>query len=187
MAKENPKIIVLSGPSGAGKNSVAKILRQHPDEFVFSISSTSRQKRPDEIDGKDYYFISGKEFDETIKNDGFLEWESIHQNRYGTKKNDFEKLIRSGKAVVMIIDVKGAMNIKKMYPNSTTVFIIPPNIEELDLRLARRGTEDEKSRKIRKQRYLEELKYQDKYDYVIINDNLEKAQEELLFIASRKG
>lgn len=180
MEKE-PLIIVISGPSGSGKNSVVDALRKLPNRFIFSISCTTRKEiRPGEVDGKDYFFLSDEEFDKTIKEDGFLEWQPIHQYRYGTRKKDFDRLRASGKHVVMVIDVKGMVNVKKMYKNVLTFFVIPPSLEELENRLNQRRTEDPESLRIRKARYLEELSYRDQYDYVIVNDNLETAQLELL-------
>lgn len=175
------KIFIISGPSGAGKSSVTAPLRSMTDKFIFSVSCTTRPPRgPEEISGRDYYFISNQEFDELIAKGEFLEWEKIHQYRYGTRKKDFENLLDSDKTVIMVIDVLGAMNVKKTYPQAKTIFIIAPSLKEVAKRLALRGTEDKNSLEIRKMRYEKELKYKDKYDFVIVNDNLLLAQNNLL-------
>ncbi len=176
------KIFIISGPSGSGKSSVSAPLRDR-DDCIFSISYTTRKCiRPGEIKGKDYNFVTDKEFDRAIQNNEFLEWEQVFENRYGTKREDFDRLAESGKNVIAILDVKGAMNIKKLYPDVVTVFILPPNPKEAAGRLQNRGTENKASRAIRQARFSLELGYKDLYDHTIINGDLKTAQHKLIDI-----
>lgn len=173
------KIIVISGPSGAGKNSVAEVLRNNPD-FDFIVSCTDRPMRSGEREGLDYHFLAPEQFTADVEAGEFLEWEPVHQNRYGTKRADVKKILDSGKNAVALLDVRGAMHYKEFFPDQAiTIFITPPSIEEALKRLKDRGSDDAKSIEIRRQRYQMELSYQDRYDHVIINDDLKRAQEEL--------
>ncbi len=181
------KIFVVSGPSGAGKNSVTSPLRNMKDRVAFSVSYTTRKNmRPGEVDGLDYRFVSDGEFDRMINSNEMLEWEQIYENRYGTRRSDFESLIESGKAVVALLDVKGAATIKKYYDNVVTIFILPPTSEEAAKRLESRGTEDGSSQLLRKERYELELNRQADYDYTIVNSDLKEAQKRLLEIVNKE-
>jgi len=187
MINYSPLIIVISGPSGAGKNSVADALRQIPERFVFSITYTTRKHlRPGEINGQDYHFVSDEEFDRGIKDEEFLEWQPVFDNRYGTKKADFEKLLLKNKIVVTLLDVKGAMTLKKIYPHVATFFVTPPDPEVAALRLSVRGTETKEVQDLRRERYGLEMAYKDKYDHIIINDDLLKAQRDLLELVGQE-
>ncbi|MFA5926772.1 MAG: guanylate kinase [Patescibacteria group bacterium] len=187
MNNKPPLIVIVSGPSGAGKNSVVAPLRAKTDDFAFSISYTTRQTiRPDEIDGRDYHFVSSAEFAHSIQKEEFLEWQDVFENRYGTKRSDFEKLLTTNKTVVALLDVKGAMCVKGEYPNVVTVFVMPPDLDIASERLEKRATDSETSRNIRKERYALEMDYKDKYDYIIVNDDLPMAQQELSSIISSR-
>jgi len=185
MDKLQNKIIIISGVAGSGKGSVWSILKKYPEKYCYSVSYTSRKKRKGEIEGIDYHFINEKEFDQAVKNNEFLEWEQVHFDKYGTKADDFNKIISSGKIPVLILDVKGMLSIKKKYDHVISIFIVAPTIEEAMSRLKKRGSETEETLKKRISRYKMEMAYAKDYDYVIVNDNLERAQKELLSIIKR--
>lgn len=174
MGNQN-KTIVFTAPSGAGKTTIVKhLLAKFPDKLAFSISATTRQKRDIETDGKDYYFISAEEFRKKIIEGDFIEWEEVYENQfYGTLKSEIERLWAQGKIVVFDVDVKGATSIKKYFKkNCLAVFVSPPDIDILIERLKLRGTETEQSLRKRIARVRTEMKYKDKFDKVIVNDDL---------------
>ncbi len=167
-----PLILVITGPSGAGKSSILKALPE--EEFYFSVSHTTRAPRPGEIDGKDYYFISEQEFKEKIEKGEFLEWVRVHDTYYGTSKAEIEKAFSQGKHIVFDIEVNGATRLKYLFRKEAVfVFIAPPNLEELEKRLLKRGTESKEKIEKRLLRAKEELKFASWFDYVIINEELE--------------
>lgn len=181
MRKNKFLIIVITGPSGAGKTSILKYLP--PEEFYFSVSYTTRPPRKDEVDGKDYYFISKEKFLEMIRRDEFLEWVEVFGTYYGTAKSEIEKAFSQNKHLVLDIEVIGATRIKSYFGNfAIFIFILPPSIEEMEKRLKKRGTEDDDKIKERIQRAKEEIKFASWFDYIIINDNLERAKDELFSI-----
>ena len=169
------EIIAVSAPSGAGKTTIVKnLLKQFP-EIVFSVSATTRPKRPDETDGVEYFFISESEFKQKIENGEFVEWEKFYDYYYGTYKSFIDNNINSGKSVLLEIDVKGALSIKRIYPDAHLIYILPPSFEELERRLRNRKTETEEDFKKRIQRAKMELREKDKFDYIINNEDLNKA------------
>ncbi len=172
------KLIVFSAPSGSGKTTIVKrLLKNNSLKLKFSISACSRTKRLNEINGKDYYFISKDDFKTKIKNNDFVEWEEVYKNQfYGTLKNEVENIRNNGSNVVFDIDVAGGIKIKNIYKNATlSVFIMPPSIEELENRLRLRSTENEKQLKKRLSKAEFEMSFANKFDKIIINDNLETA------------
>lgn len=174
----NGKLIVFSGPSGSGKTTIVKaLLNQYPNLFGFSVSATTRPKREGETHGKDYYFISKEEFQNKIDNKEFIEWEQVYEGLYyGTLKSEIERLHQLKKHVLFDIDVEGGLNIKKLYPNKTlTIFVMPPDIEELKKRLKARQTENEESFNKRVNKATREIEKSKFFDIIIINDNLESA------------
>jgi guanylate kinase len=174
----NGKLIVFSGPSGSGKTTIVKaILKKYPHLFGFSVSATTRPKRETEIHGRDYYFISKEEFQNMINNNEFIEWEQVYEGLYyGTLKSEIERLHQLKKHVLFDIDVEGGLNIKKLYPTQTlTIFVMPPDIEELKNRLKARQTEHEASFNQRINKVTREIEKSKFFDMIIINDNLEKA------------
>ena len=180
MKKE--KLIIIAAPSGSGKTTIVKeLLSLEELNLGFSISSTTRVKRENEIDGKDYHFISVPNFKEKIQNNDFIEWEEVYNNvYYGTTKSEIQRLNIEEKNIVFDIDVVGGLNIKKQFPNtSISIFIKPPSLTELKKRLINRETESQKSIEFRLDKATKELEYLDKYDFVITNDNLESAIEEV--------
>ncbi len=170
--------VILSSPSGGGKTTIKNELIKMSPVFGFSITCTTRPKREDEIDGKDYYFVSNEEFDKMIENDELLEWAYVHGYRYGTPKKSIMKLIDENKIPIMTIDVAGAMNIKKIFPNCVLIFILPPSVDDMIERLKKRG-EDENNIHKRINTALKEIEYAEKFDYLVINDILEKTVEKI--------
>ena len=173
------QIIIFSAPSGGGKTTIALHTKEQNNILEFFISATTRKRRGKEVDGKDYYFISQSEFKERIKEKAFIEWEEVYLDQfYGTLKRELERIWSEGKTPIFDIDVKGAMNVKKMYKNRVlTIFVAPPSlsIEVLEERLRKRGTESEKKIKERIAKAKKELPYADKFDKILINDILEES------------
>ncbi len=179
-------LIVLSSPSGGGKSTISKYLMELYPEIKFSVSATTRTKRPNEIHGKDYFFLTQEEFDNTIKNNGFVEYEGMFGNRYGTLKSEVEKAIANNDKILFDIDVKGAMSIKKAFPEeSILLFIAPPSKKVQAERLRARSTETEEQIQNRLKRSEFEMSYADKFDHLIINDVLEIAKAEIKEIAKK--
>ncbi len=183
MTKENKqgKLIVFSAPSGSGKTTIVRHLLGIEDlNLEFSISATSRDKRGKEIDGEDYYFLSAKEFKSKIKNEEFLEWEEVYRdNFYGTLKTEVERIWALGKNVIFDIDVSGGLRIKRKFPNETlAVFVKPPSIDELKIRLKKRKTESEDKINMRVAKASAELATAPLFDTIIVNDTLENALED---------
>lgn len=172
------KLLVFTAPSGAGKTTIVRhLLTHYSDQLAFSVSATTREKRSHEQDGRDYYFLSPETFKAKIREDAFVEWEEVYPDQfYGTLKSEVERLWKDGKSILFDIDVKGALAVKKCYPEECfTVFVKPPSLEILIERLTKRQTEDESSLQRRINRMKEELSYEQKFDYILVNDILEVA------------
>lgn len=172
------KLIVFSAPSGSGKTTIVRhLLKQEELNLEFSISATSRDKRGNEVNAKDYYFLSAKEFKTKIKNDEFLEWEEVYRdNFYGTLKTEVERIWALGKHVIFDIDVSGGLRIKRKFPKQTlAVFIKPPSIDELKIRLKKRKTESEGRINMRIAKASAELATAPLFDVIVENDDLDKA------------
>ncbi|SHJ50220.1 guanylate kinase [Tangfeifania diversioriginum] len=174
------KLIIFSAPSGAGKTTIVKHLLQQDFDLNFSVSATSRKPRTGETHGKDYLFLSEKEFRKKIENDEFLEWEEVYKGIfYGTLKSEVERIRNSGKNVIFDVDVVGGLNIKDYYKDEAlAVFVQPPSVEELRNRLRNRSTESEEKINMRIAKAEKELKFADKFDVVIVNKELPKALKE---------
>lgn len=169
------KLYVISGSSGVGKGTViSEFLNKHPN-FKLSISCTTRGKREGEQDGINYFFLSKEEFKKFIDNNEFLEWAEFSGNHYGTKKAFVEKCLSRGENLILEIDTKGALNVKKLMPEATLIFIAPPSIEELEARLRGRHTETEEAIQKRLASIKSEIENSKHYDYVVINDTVENA------------
>ena len=173
-------LFVLSGPSGAGKGTLVKrVLQRIPDAWV-SVSATTRQPRPGEVDGKDYFFLDQPRFDELVSQDGFLEWAHVHGNSYRTLRSRVQERMDEGAQVILEIDVQGAFQVKKAMPEAHLIFIEPPSLEELERRLRGRGTETEEVICKRMKTAEVELAQKMEYDVQVINDELERATDELV-------
>lgn len=172
------KLIVFSAPSGSGKTTLVRhLLKQEELNLEFSISATSREKRNNETDGKDYYFLDAKAFKNRIKNDEFLEWEEVYRdNFYGTLKTEVKRIWAKGKNVIFDIDVSGGLRIKRKFPDQTiAIFVKPPSIDELKIRLKKRQTESNDKINMRVAKASAELATAPLFDVVVINDDLDKA------------
>lgn len=181
MAKKN--LIVLSSPSGGGKSTIARRLMEEFNNLKFSISATTRAKRPREKENVDYYFLSKSEFEKKIEAGELVEYEQIFGNYYGTLKSEIDEAIDSGKCLLFDVDVNGAESLKKAYPDdSLLIFLAPPNIDALRKRLKRRGDETEEQIETRIARAESEIAKKKIFDFVVINDDLKLAINEVLSI-----
>tara|TARA_Y100001970_G_C14083528_1_gene776029 strand:+ start:69 stop:701 length:633 start_codon:yes stop_codon:yes gene_type:complete len=181
--KKNGMMFVLSSPSGAGKTTLTKKIADQNSDFVISISHTTRKPRPNEINGKDYYFISEKEFDELARENSFFEYATIFDNKYGTLKKPVIEFLSQGKNVLFDIDWQGTQQLKKIKGlHLITIFILPPNIKVLKERLLNRHKGQEKIIEKRMEKFNEEVSHWNEYNYVVVNDNLDKCYETILSI-----
>lgn len=171
------KLIIFSAPSGAGKTTIVKHLLQQDFDLEFSISATNRDPRKGETHAKDYYFLTSEEFQQKVENSEFLEWEEVYKGTsYGTLKNEVERIREEGKNVIFDVDVIGGLNIKKYYGNEAlAVFVQPPSVEELKNRLRNRSTESEEKIEMRIAKAEYEMSFAEKFDVILVNDNLENA------------
>lgn len=173
------KLIVITGPSGVGKGTIVKsLLAKHP-ELHLSISATTRNPRPGEVEGQDYYFLSQAEFQQAIAEADFLEWAEYAGNYYGTPKSKVEALIAAGKWVLLEIELEGARAIAKIFPEACRIFILPPSLEELEARIRNRGKDAESAINQRLTRAKAEIAAKDEFDICIVNQDLTTAVEEV--------
>ncbi len=172
-------IIVISGPSGCGKSTLINHLMEQHTDILFSTSHTTRPIRDNEIDGKDYYFISKEQFLQMIDNDEFVEWAQVYQNYYGTSCREIETKCQSGKSLMLNLDVQGAKNFKKKYPEALYIFVVPPSLEELQRRLKERENKMDPNTLKRLEVAREEMEHYHLYDYIVVNDNLQEAMHVL--------
>ncbi len=179
---KNGKLIIFSAPSGSGKTTLVHYIMAHLPRFSFSVSATSRLPRPGEKNGVDYYFISTDEFKQKIKEDAFVEWQEVYENQfYGTLRSEVEKIRARGDSVAFDVDVKGGVNIKKIYgADALALFVKPPSLAVLEERLRHRSTESEESLRKRLDRAAYELSFEKLFDKVLVNDDLEKARKDAL-------
>jgi guanylate kinase len=172
-------LTVITGPSGVGKGTIVrKILESHSDVWL-SISATTRKPRSGEIEGEHYFFLDKKNFQEIIDNEGFLEWAAFSDNFYGTPKKIVEEKIEKGSNVLLEIELEGARQIRKSFPEAFQIFIAPPNLSELEKRIRGRGTETEEAIKDRLSIAKKELIAKKEFDAVVVNENIEKAFKEI--------
>ena len=169
-------LLVISGPSGVGKGTIVRALKERREDIVESISCTTRAPREGEKDGREYFFLSKAEFLRRMDEDGFLEYDAHFENYYGTPKAFVDEMLKT-KSVILEIDVEGALKVKKARPESVLVMIAPPSVEELKARLIGRNTETEAQIEKRLARLEYELSKASEYDFVVVNDDLEKAIE----------
>ena len=182
MMNKEGMLILFSGPSGVGKDTVLDVVLNKNKSLQKSISLTTRGIRDNETDGKDYYFISSDKFEDMISKGEVLEYAQYGVNMYGTPKAPVDKWLSEGKTVVLKIEVQGAKNIKEMYPDSVGIFLLPPSMEVLEKRLRSRGTETEEDIRRRLEIARDEIHKSVDYDYFVINDELETASDDVLTI-----
>lgn len=173
-------LIVVSGFSGSGKGTLMKeLLTRYPDTYALSISATTRSPREGEVDGREYFFVSKDEFEKMIAKGELIEYAKYVENYYGTPRDYVEKKLDEGKDVILEIEIQGALNVKKMFPDTLLLFVTPPSAEELKKRLVGRGTETMDVIESRMDRACEEAQGMENYDYLIVNDSLERCVEEM--------
>ena len=175
-------LILFSGPSGVGKDTVLEVVLNKNKDLQKSISLTTREIRENEIDGKDYYFISQSAFEDMIKNNEVLEFAQYGKNFYGTPKAPIDKWLNEGKTIILKIEVQGAKKIKELYPDAVGIFIMPPSMDELEKRLRFRGTETEDDIKRRLDIAKSEIEKSADYDYLVVNDEIDSASNNVLNI-----
>jgi guanylate kinase len=179
--------IVVSAPSGAGKTTICKLISKRIENVEYSVSATTRPARKDERDGINYYFLSREQFKDWIENDKLIEWAKVHNHYYGTPKEKFQKTIKTGKNIIMDIDVKGGMNIKKTYPNGIFIFLLTENIKILRKRLRERKTNSKASIEERIKNAEKELESINEYNYVVVNDTIENTLNTITSILIAEG
>jgi guanylate kinase len=183
---EYKNLIVLSSPSGGGKSTLAKHLMKIYPKLEFSVSATTRKIREGEIDGKDYFFLTKEDFIDRIKKNDLIEYEEIFGNLYGTLRSEIKRAVENNKTMLFDVDVKGAESLKKAFPDDTlTVFIYPPNMDELEKRLRNRRTETDEEINRRLSRAEEEFTYKQNFKYQIENNDLEQALREIEALAKK--
>lgn len=183
---DNGKLIIFSAPSGSGKTTIVRYLLEQLPQLAFSISATSREPRPNEKHGRDYYFLSDYEFKLRAENGEFLEWEEVYNGtKYGTLKREVDRIWAAGKHVIFDIDVVGGLNLKKQFPKrALAVYVQVPHIADLERRLRNRGTDSDEKIEMRLRKAQEEAKRAPEFDVVIVNDDLDRVKQEALKIVS---
>lgn len=181
------KLFVVSGPSGAGKSTLTKKLVNEVATLELTTSATTREARSGEVDKVDYYFLKKDEFLKGIEDEKFLEYANVHENYYGTLKSEVERRLSSGANVLLEIDVQGGEQIKEKFRDAVLIFIVAPDEKELERRLRGRGTDSDEVIELRLKNSLRELKYKEKYDIVVVNDDFDRALSELGLIIKNGG
>jgi len=168
-------LVVISGPSGAGKGTICRSLTENAKDLELSVSATTRAPRTGEIEGKNYYFIDVEEFKRRVENGEFLEYANVYDNYYGTPKEKVVEKLQTGRTVILEIDIQGALKVKKAHPEGVFIFVVPPSIDELQKRIITRATDTIEVIGKRMKCVKDELDYATEYDYVVMNDSLEEA------------
>ena len=172
------KFIVLSGPSGVGKNTILDMLVRD-GLGIYSVSMTTRKRRKGEVEGRDYFFVSKEVFEDNINSNNFLEYAIYNNNYYGTLKSFIFDNINKGTNVLAVLDIQGVLQIERVFPDAISIFIMPPSFEELEKRLRIRNTDSEEDIERRINIAKDEIKYKDRYDYIVINDDIDKCTNEI--------
>ena len=172
-------LIVISGPSGAGKGTICKSFLERNKEVALSVSATTRAPRKGEVEGINYYFVSKEDFKNRIENDDFLEYAEVYDNYYGTPRSNVEELLESGKDVILEIDIQGALKVKENAKDGVFIFVLPPSMQELKQRIINRGSETKESLMKRFKSAYQEINFVSKYNYAVINDKVDVAVEKL--------
>jgi guanylate kinase len=181
-------LLIISSPSGAGKTTLTRRLLQEFSDFRFSVSHTTRQPRANEVDGQDYHFVDENAFHDIVGENGFAEWAEVHGNLYGTSVTEIDLARAAGKIGVLFdVDYQGARQIKEKFPHAIGVFILPPSMDELRRRLDSRGSDDADSRRRRFDKAREEIGHYPFFDYMVVNDELQRALTELRGIVLAEG
>jgi guanylate kinase len=176
------RLIVVSGPSGAGKSTLIKASLEAVPELAYSVSATTRDPRPGEVDGKDYIFLSREEFERWIEEDRFLEWAEYSGNLYGTPEQKVEDLLDEGRSVILEIELQGARQVRMKRPDAVMVFVRAPSLEETRRRLTGRATETEEALKTRLATAVDEVAARDEFDYEVVNEDREQARKDMIEI-----
>jgi len=182
MSDANGKLVVISAPSGTGKGTVINKLLELCPQFVFSVSATTRSPRPGEADGVEYDFITKEQFRNMIEKDEFLEYAQYVGEYYGTPIKPIIESIRDGKTILLDIEVQGAKQVMQKMPEALTIFIVPPSLKELENRLRGRGTDSGEKLAARLELACKELEEKDHYDFIVVNDNVERAADEIMIL-----
>lgn len=177
--KRAGRLLVVSGPSGTGKGTICGRIIEEMEDVVLSVSMTTRPKRKGEVHGESYFFVTREEFEQTIAQGGFLEHAQVYENYYGTPRHKVMEMLEKGKDVLLEIDTQGAMKIRKTYPDGVFIFILPPSIRELRRRLTGRQTDTEEVIRLRLSKTASEIEQADCYDFIVVNDQLDRAVEEV--------
>ncbi|HET9251194.1 MAG TPA: guanylate kinase [Candidatus Eisenbacteria bacterium] len=176
-------VVVISGPSGAGKSSFVKaLLRGNGGDLVYSVSATTRPKRAHEVEGKDYFFLTRDEFQRRVDSGDFVEHAQVHGEMYGTLRSQIERVLESGRNVLLDVDVQGGQSVRRVYRDAVLIFVLPPSLEDLEDRLRARGTDREDKIQVRLENAQREIALMREYDYAVVNDDLETAARKVLAI-----
>ncbi|MEL7646963.1 MAG: guanylate kinase [Sedimentibacter sp.] len=179
---DNGLLVVISGPSGAGKGTICARLKEEFSELKVSVSATTRKPREGEVEGISYYFLKEEDFIKKINDDEFLEYAKVYGNYYGTPKQEVFRQLEEGNDIILEIDIQGALQVKKNYPRGVFIFILPPSLYELNKRIEGRGTDSKEVIMKRMQCAYDELNYAFEYDYVVVNDQVETAVQQIKHI-----
>lgn len=176
---DNAKIVVLSGPSGVGKGTVHAALRATCSDYELSVSVTTRKPRQGEVEGVHYFFRTQEQFDRMIEAGEFAEYVRIYNSSYGTPKSELERIVKSGKHVLLDIEFEGGLNIKKAFPDAVLIYLLPPSLAELKARIEKRGSETPETLELRFSQAVAELEYAKQYDYILVNESVESCMTKI--------